>query len=166
MANAERGMTMTEKEIAVKLKQFIKAHKPDEFKTLMTARIQMWDYAKSDVPVSKRKVASYTKYVTEIQLYKWWFNGAKPWTEKAILDSLDTGKVTHKWIGWSSEVGKLGGCPSEEVIERLADWSFKYNIVGVEQKPGDLRIWIKESEDHQTNITGEVVEKIAKCLEF
>lgn len=157
---------MNKKEISVKLGQFIKAHKPDEFKTLKTAQNQMWDYATSGVPMSRMKVKSYTKWVFDIQLYKWWFNGAKPWTEKDILDSLDTGKVTYKWISWSSAVGKLGGCPAEEVIERLAEWSFKYNIVGLEQKPGDLRIWIKESEDHQTNISGEVVEKIAKCLEY
>ena len=157
---------MTKKEISTAFDIFIKAHKPDEFKSPNTARYQMWDYVRSGVPRRRRNVMTYTKYVVEIQLSKWWFNGAKPWTEKDILDSLDTGKVTHGWIGWSSEIGKLGGCPSEEVIERLAEWSFKFNIVGVEQKPGDLRIWIKESPDHQTNITGEVIEKIAKCLEF
>lgn len=157
---------MTKKEIFAAFDIFINAHKPDEFKTLRTAQNQMWDYATSGVPMSRRKVKSYTKWVFDIRLSEWWFNGAKPWTEKDILDGLDTGKVTYKWISWSSEIGKAGGCPSEEVIERLAEWSFKYNIIGVEQKPGDLRIWIKESEDHQSNITGEVIEKIAKCLEF
>jgi hypothetical protein len=48
----------------------------------------------------------------------------------------------------------------------MFDLSFKYNIIGVEQKPGRLEMWLKESEDHQSNITGEVVEKIAKCLEY
>lgn len=157
---------MNKKEISTAFDIFINAHKPDEFKTLRTAQNQMWDYATSGVPMSRRKVKSYTKWVFDIRLSEWWFNGAKPWTEKDILDGLDTGKVTYKWISWSSEIGKAGGCPSEEVIERLAEWSFKYNIIGVEQKPGDLRIWIKESEDHQSNITGEVIEKIAKCLEF
>lgn len=157
---------MTQKEITAKYELFIKNHRAEDFKSLVDARCQMWDYVGSGVPTRRRRVMSYTKYVMEIQLSKWWFNGAKPWTEKDILDSLDTGKVTHKWIGWSSEIGKLGGLPSEEVIERFAEWSFKYNIVGVEQKPGDLRVWIKESTDHQTNITGEVIAKIVKCLEF
>ena len=157
---------MTDKEIFTALDIFTKAHTPDEFKSPKTARIQIWDYIKSVAPIRRRMVMPFTKYVTNIHIDSWWFNGAKPWTEKDILDSLDTRKVTHKHICWSSEVGKLGGCPAEEAIERLAEWSFKYNIVGVEQKPGDLRIWIKESEDHQTNISGEVVEKIAKCLEY
>ena len=157
---------MNKKEISAAFDIFIKEHTPDEFKTLRNARVQMWDYARSGVPMSRRKVKPFTKYVIDTQLYKWWFNGAKPWTEKDILDGLDTGKVTYKWIDWSGEPGKAGGLPSEEVIERFAEWSFKSNIVGVEQKPGDLRIWIKESEDHQSNITGEVIEKIVKCLEY
>lgn len=157
---------MTKKEIAAKYGLFIKNHRAEDFKTLKSARSQMWEYVGSGVPTRKRKVMSYTKFAMDIKLSNWWFNGAKPWTEKDILDGLDTRKVTHQYICWTSEIGKLGECHSEEVIERLAEWSFKYNIIGVEQKPGDLRVWIKESTDHQTNITGEVIAKIAKCLEF
>ena len=51
-------------------------------------------------------------------------------------------------------------------VEKLADWSFKYNIVKIEQQPGSLRVFFKESEDYQSNITGEVIERIMKCLEF
>lgn len=157
---------MTKKEISAKYELFIKNHSAEDFNTFHKARCQMWDYVESGVPEKRRRVTTYTKYAVDIQISNWWRNGAQPWTEKDILEGLDTRKVTHRWIGWSNGKGKSGGFYYEEAIELLADWSFKYNIIGVEQKPGELRIWIKESQDHQTNITGEVIEKIAKCLEF
>ena len=156
---------MTRKEISAKYEIFIKNHRAEDFKSLTDACCQMWDYVESGVPISKRKM-THAKRVMEIQLSKWWLNGTKPWTEKDILDSLDTGKFTHKLLRWSNGIGMIESVPVGRVIERFAELSFKYNIIGVENKPGVFYIWVKESTDHQSNITGEVIEKIAKCLEF
>lgn len=157
---------MTKKEISAKYELFIKNHRAEDFKTVKSAISQMWDYVRSGVPKERRRVMTYTQFVMDIQISNWWSKGAKPWTEKDILDGLDIGKVTYGWIGWSNGMGKSGGFHYEEVIERLAEWSFKYNIIGVEQQPGKLCVWVKESTDYQSNITVDVIDKIAKCLEF
>lgn len=163
---------MTKKEISVKLKQFIKAHKPDEFKTLDNAVDSFWD-EQNEFVNGKTIVRGNTFVNSNKEVARWWWGGKSPLSESDILSSMDTKYVTHKHINihacryeCSKAIGWNNRFDKSEAIGVLFDLSFMYNIIGVEQKPGDLRIWVRESEDHQTNISGEVVEKIAKCLEF
>lgn len=159
-------MTMTKKELAIKLEKFIKAHKPDEFKDELSA-IRLFFNSLCLRSMKSVSLAGDLNYDNVIS--SWWWRAHNPMSEDEVLAHLDPNMVTHKEVecrmreqGQSS----LGALFPDNSVEKLADWSFKYNIVKVEQKPGSLRVFFKESEDHQTNISGEVVEKIAKCLEF
>ena len=85
------------------------------------------------------------------------------------MTHLDPNMVTHREIPFRmrKQDGTYNGALWPDLaVEKLADWSFKYNIVKIEQQPGSLRVFFKESEDYQSNITGEVIERIMKCLEF
>ena len=149
---------MTKKQLKDKLDMFIKEHSPDEFDTTFSL------------------VGFFLKHQPRLnggQLYKlidaikgWWWAGKSPMSESAILPSMDTKYVTHEFVQIHACSGANWGVTKYNVFEKMFDLSFKYNIVAVKQKPGEFDIWLKESEDHQTNISGEVVEKIAKCLEF
>lgn len=161
---------MTKKEISAMFDNFIQAHNPDEFQSLYNAVYSFWRgvYQTGSGLVNKNTHSSFNYRVG-----RWWWADKHPLSEGSVLSSMDTGYVTHKYINIHAcyvegqEKRWWNNCVSKpDVVDILFDLSFKYNIIGVEQKPGNLRVWVKESEDHQTNITGEVIEKIAKCLEF
>ena len=161
---------MTKKEISAAFDIFIKEHTPDEFKTYYNAVSSFWDRLYQCSNKSLRE-SSYS--ISYHKVVRWWWFGKQPLSESTILSSMNTDYVTygdvniHACHNECSKASWWNNCfTKSNVIDVMFDLSFKYNIIGVEQKPGDLRIWIKESEDHQTNITGEVIEKIAKCLEF
>ena len=167
---------MTKKQLKDKLDMFIKAHKPDEFKSPRLAISSFWDIANPiDItnPLKLEIVNKQTHSIFNSKVDQWWWSDKSPLSESDILSTMDTKYVTGEYITihacryeCSKEDWWTNCFCKSNVIDGLFDLSFKYNIVGVAQGPGDLRVWIKESEDHQTNISGEVVEKIAKCLEF
>lgn len=157
---------MTKKEISTAFDIFIKAHNPDEFKSLYNAVHSFWGDLQGFV--HRYSYANFNHKVA-----RWWWAGKRPMSECSVLSSMDTEYVTHEYINIHacryecSKPSWWNNCfTKSNVIDVMFDLSFKYNIIGVAQKPGDLRIWIKESEDHQTNITGEVIDKIVKCLEY
>ena len=160
---------MTKKEIAVKLEKFIKAHKPDEFKTPRLATSSFWDIV-NPINISNRLKPDFVNEQTlntfDNKVSRWWQSGKSPMSEFDILSSMDTKYVTHNYVQINIGRNECSGATNSNVVEKMFDLSFKYNIVGVEHRPGIFRVWVRESEDHQTNISWEVVEKIAKCLEF
>lgn len=157
---------MTKKQLKDKLDMFIKEHSPDDFKDETTASRIFFNSLRlrSQSSVTKICDLNYDGVISS-----WWWNAYTPMSEDEVLTHLDPNMVTHKEIPFRmrKQDGTYNGalCP-DWAVEKLADWSFKYNIVKVEQKPGSLRVFFKESADYQSNITGEVIAKIAKCLEF
>ena len=159
---------MTKKQLKAKLDMFIKAHKPDDFKDETTASRIFFNSLRLRSQSSVTKICD-LRYQDVISC--WWWSAYNPMSEDEVLSILDYNLVTGGYINYYKLEGNesyshTGFLLQNNAVEELADWSFKYNIVKIEQKPGSLRVFFKESEDYQTNISGEVVEKIAKCLEF
>ena len=161
---------MTKKEISAEFDIFIKEHTPDEFK--FPSSISFLDIVEGKC-ATKRHINKHTWLNMEYTVNNWWMNGKSPMIESEILEYLDIEYVTHGsvivhgWYGKRQDTGLLFNDLSlSNVFENMFDMSFKYNVIGVRQKPGRLEIWVKETKDHQSNITCEVIEKIAKCLEF
>ena len=157
---------MTKKQLNAKRDMFIKEHKPDDFKDAITASNIFFD----SLPLSSQRSAikicnpDYDGVISS-----WWWNAYTPMSEDEVLTSLDPNMVTPKRVNYNmlkSDEEWVGSLYPDNVVEKLADLSFKYNVVKVEQEPGYLCVFFKESDDYQSNITAEVVEKIAKCLEF
>ena len=157
---------MTKKQLKDKRDMFIKAHKPDNFKDEITASRIFFDSLPRRSQSSAAKICD-PDY--DCVISSWWWNAYTPMSENEVLTRLDPNLVTHKFVEYhmrKSDEVYVGYLYPDNVVEKLADWSFKYNVVKVYQKPGDLCVFLKESDDYQSNITGEVVEQIAKCLEF
>ena len=159
---------MTKKEISTMFDIFIKAHKPDEFKS--PDEMSFWDDLYIKIARSRaRRPSQSTIFNMRYTTCEWWMNGKSPMLESEIIETLDIQYVTYGYAkvhGWRH----VGRWETEfllsNVVDDMFDLSFKYNIIGIRQRPGDFEMWLKESPDHQSNITGEVIEKIAKCLEF
>ena len=157
---------MTKKQLKAKLDMFIKSHKPDDFKDDTTASGIFFDSLPFRTQRSTTKIRSLNSYDV---ISSWWWNAYTPMSEDEVLTRLDPNMVTHKFVEYHMrklDAVYVGILYPDNVVEKLADWSFKYNVVKVWQKPGHLCVFLKESDDYQSNITGEVVEQIAKCLEF
>lgn len=159
---------MTKKQLKDKLDTFIKEHSPDDFKDETTASRIFFNSLRLRSQSSVTKICE-LRYQDVISA--WWWNSYTPMSEDEVLSILDYNLVTGGYISYYQMEGKkpyshTGFLLPGNAAEKLADWSFKYNIVKIEQKPGSLRVFFKDSEDYQSNITGEVIAKIAKCLEF
>lgn len=157
---------MTKKQLKAKLDMFIKVHKPDDFKDETTASRTFFNQLRLR---SRKSINSLIYLRYDDVITSWWWSAHKPMSEDEVLTRLDTNLVTHQEVEYRMiprEVPCWGYLLPDNAVEKLADWSFKYNIVKIEQKPGYLRVFFKDSEDYQSNITGEVIAKIAKCLEF
>lgn len=157
---------MTKKQLKAKLDMFIKEHSPDDFKDETTASRIFFNSLRlrSQSSVARICDLNYNGVISS-----WWWNAYTPMSEDEVLTHLDPNMVTHREIPFRirKKDGTYNGALWPDwAVEELADWSFKYNIVKIEQKPGSLRVFFNESEDYQSNITGEVIAKIAKCLEF
>ena len=161
---------MTKKEISTAFDIFIKAHTPDEFNTYYNAVSSFWDRLCQGGNKFLRQ-SSYSVFYHKV--VRWWWTGKQPMSESSVLSSMDAEYVTHEHIiihGCRceySEANWWNNCFNKSnVVDVMFDLSFKYNIIGVHQRTGIFEMWLKESPDHQSNITCEVIEKIAKCLEF
>lgn len=157
---------MTKKQLKAKLDMFIKEHKPDEFKDAITASMIFFDSLRLRSQSSETKMCD-LRYNAVIS--SWWWSAYNTMSEDEVLISLNPNMVTHKVLEChmlKQDAMYVCILYPYNTVEKLADWSFKYNIVKLEQKPGSLRVFLRESEDFQSNITGEVIDKIAKCLEF
>ena len=66
----------------------------------------------------------------------------------------------HPSFGWKRQV-KLQYLPedTDQLVADLAELSLTHTIVGVDTLPG-VAIAVMESPNHETNIDGEVIEKI------
>ena len=157
---------MTKKQLKAKLDMFIKDHKPDEFKDAITASMIFFDSLPLRAQRSKTKMCD-LRYNDVIS--SWWWSAYNTMSEDEVLISLNPNMVTHKVLEChmlKQDAMYVYILYPSNIVEKLADWSFKSNIVKIEQKPGHLRVFLRDSEDFQSNITGEVIDKIAKCLEF
>ena len=157
---------MTKKQLKAKLDMFIKEHSPDDFKDAITASMIFFDSLRLRSQSSATKMCD-LRYNDVIS--SWWWSAHNQMSEDEVLISLNPNMVTHKFLEChilKQDAMYVYILYPYNAVEILADWSLKYNIVKLEQKPGSLRVFFKESKDYQSNITCEVIDKIAKCIEF
>lgn len=156
---------MTSKEILPVFDRFIKEHSADEFNTCSSALSHLLTLARAGIPLKRQNIRRETITTYGLEIRDWWFKNKAPLSEENIIKSLDVDMVTHGWVGWASRFNG-GGMMKSNAILKLADFSFKFNIIGIQQEPGHLHLYFRESSDYQTNITGEVIDRIDKCLDF
>ena len=158
---------MTKKEISTLFDIFIKAHTPDEFKS--PDEMSFWDDLYIKIARSRtRRPSQSTIFNMRYTTCEWWMNGKSPMLESEIIETLGFKYITHGYVivhGWHNGKRWKSEFLRTDIVDDMFDLSFKYNIIGIRQTRGNFEMWLKESPDHQTNITGEVIEKIAKCLE-
>ena len=170
--------TMTRNQLKVYREQFFKEHNANEFKTPEEASgaCSIFVYNQNKQTWHKERFNENTMFDHVREIRMWWFRGKKSITEMEVLNSLDESLVTHRCVTVHEFFKKrldsydydYWKCleTNDELINTLADMSFTKTIVSVGQKPGKLELFIAKSNDMQTNITGEVIDKIVKCLEY